>query len=186
MFDYIKTVDFFEPRRQLYKRHRIPMCPLWLSKNPDDLIENYSFWPEYFLLGRPALGCLLQANELLFDRSQRHECPANFLYTFDEYYMKNTEKLSDIAYALFELKGTTGSDPQVQHFIDVITDENIRLFREPLPQSLTEGRAVFFTTLIVHRKSIPGGYLQDQFYPLLIADKLKADAVIMPKWYWKE
>ncbi|WP_310604285.1 hypothetical protein [Anaerosporobacter sp.] len=186
MFDYKLTKKFFLSNRHIYKKHLLPRRPRWLKEDKSDLMNGvYEQLKDYFTHGEIAISCIVQANVLLFEKG-RTDCPAGIIYSFDPYYIDNPYELKSIASDIFSLKNTTGNKEEIQYFVDVITDEYVRVFRKKLPSSFTQGREVYFTCIMVQRKCIPYRRLTQSIYPALILEKDIADAILLPKWYWKE
>ncbi len=195
VFDYEKTRRYFEANRDT-RRENFLRCPDWLrpeydadgdyQEEPDALYMLFDAMLQrrFFQEGKVALGALVQANELLFKRGF-DDCPANYIYTRDEYYIKQPGELEGLAYALFDTKGKAGYYPSIQKLADLLADETERIYCYKLPRDVTEGREVYFTTVFVSREHLPQGRIVESLKPMLILPYNEPDAMILPHWYWQ-
>lgn len=176
----------FQNDHHKHKDRNLIYPPEWLkNKTNDSLIKIYNQLDSFYQSGVIVLGCVVQANTLLF-KSNFRNCPANFIYTQDDYYYNNPSKLSLLASKLFSLKGNQDLPKDAQYFADTLQNELGRVYNIPVPMSITDNRNVVFTTLMVHRKHIPKHKVCNRFYPLIVLPDHKPDAMILPKWYWSE
>lgn len=129
-------------------------------------------------------GALVQANEVLFNPSNRQTLPANVIYSTDAFYDDEPDLLQDLASGLFELKGTDPDDEELERFANAVTDELARNMKLRLPASICEGRKVYFTTCLIHPPHLPGGYLAQGVFPLLICPEQTDAVMILPSRYW--
>lgn len=136
--------------------------------------------------GRVVWGFLVQANQFLFDPSNRLVLPANVIYSPDPYFDNRVPLLQDAARGLFDLKGTSPNDAELETFAKAITDERARTMRLALPRSLCQGRDAYFTTCLIQPAHLPGGYLASGFFPLLICPEETEAVMILPARYWSE
>lgn len=194
--DINSTKVFFESNRDI-RRENFLRCPEWMEPDYDE-DGNYVETPdELFLLfdpflqrkfykkGQVAVGALVQANSLLFEKGIDN-CPANYVYSTDPYYMEYPGNLLDIAQALFQIKGDEGFYSSIQRLVDSMENEEERIFAYKLPRHVTGGRAVYFTTLVVDREHLPQKRIVEPVVPLLVLENNKPDAMILPHWYWQE
>lgn len=168
---------------RLKKMHLRLEKPKWMEDMSDPLEEVYMDQEKLIYEGRVALSALIQANNFLFDKHNPYNCPAEFLFTEDEYYLDNPQELIDIATHLYSLKGTEDNG-EIQEFISAITDECIRLLNTKLPLSITGGRIVYHTSLIVDRRHIPNRHLDRRLYPIFIYPELTRASTLMPYKMW--
>jgi hypothetical protein len=136
--------------------------------------------------GRVVWGCLVQANDVLFNPNNRQVLPANVIYSPDAFFDGRVSVLQTIAQGLFELKGTRPKDKELRKFANAITNELARTMRLQLPLSISEQREVYLTTCLIQPSHLPAGHLATGYFPLVICPE-KTDAVmILPAWYWPE
>lgn len=196
IFDCRKTMEYFENNREIRKENFLT-CPDWLDPEYYDEMDDDEAGPDeleklidpfrqrrFYKEGQVALGALVQANMLLFKRG-RDSCPANYIYTKDPYFLDHPQELAELASALFQIKGDTGYQPSLQRLADLLADEMERIFAYRLPRDVTEGKAVYFTTVLVERSHLPKKKLTGSLLPLLILMEEQPDAMILPWWYWK-
>jgi hypothetical protein len=136
--------------------------------------------------GRVVWGFLVQANQVLFDPTNRQTLPANVIYSPDTWFDDQAPLLMEVAQGLFSLKGTAPNDPELEKFANAITDELARTMRLRLPRSITEGREAYFTTCFIQPSHLPGGCLAAGFFPLLICPEKTEAVMILPERYWPE
>lgn len=172
-------------------------CPDWAEPEFDG-DGNYVEEPDAFLPlfdmrmqqrfyteGKIAVGAIVQANELLFEKG-KDNCPANFIYTTEPYFIENPAELLYIADILFDTKGDDGYRPSIQKLADLLADEYERIFCYKLPRDIFDNKEIYFTSVFVDRKHLPTKILIPQIiYPMLILPDNKPDAMILPHWYWK-
>ena len=120
------------------------------------------------LNGQVVWGHIIQANEQLYEPDDSSNCPAAIVYSIDAYYLAHPEELGDIASMLFDLKGTQ-TNPELQQFSDLLANERETQMYLPIPESLTGGRRVIYTSIMVHRHHLPTNFLSSSLFPLLVA-----------------
>ena len=194
-FNIKKTIEKFGKNLSLDRADFVP-CPYWLEPEYD---ENGNFIdepdPMYYICdpftqrkfyseGQVALGAMVQANIDLFKKG-REDLPANFIYSFDPYYMEHQDELLALAEGLFATKGDRGYRPSIQKLADILADEYERVFAYKLPRDVTDGRSVYFTTVIVVRDHLPEGKIVKRMMPMLVLEGEQPDAMILPHWRWK-
>lgn len=160
--------------------------PKWIRNNPEDELKViYEDTSILFKEGMVVYASLVQANTLLFEKGVDN-CPACVLFSTDKYFDDKIHELREMADHLYDYKGVDGAPENIKIFTDAITDEYERLLNIKLPYEITERRDVYYTTIMVQRSHIPGRYLKQNYFPLLIApDKTKA-SIILPKHYWSK
>lgn len=173
-----RSFSFFD-RRALKMRAPFWMTPLdrlyLVYRQQDHLLEQ----------GQVVWGCIVQANTLLF-KTGRGDHPAAVLYSPDPFFDEDVDLLLRIAYGIYSLKGTLPLDETLARFAHMITNEMERQLRLPLPLGMTEGREVFYTTIMVPRKHLPDRKLSQGVFPLLISPEQTPAAMILPSTFWPE
>lgn len=184
-FDYNKTIQYFQNNREYQNKNALE-APDWIyqSKDAMRILFDPFVQRKFYKEGKIAIGALVQANILLYEKN-KISCPANYIYTTDPYYINNPEELENIAGALYQTKGDYGYRPTIQKLADLLADETERIFAYKLPRDITEGRDVYFTTVFVQREHLPNNILEDKICPMLVLEGQTPDAYILPKWYWK-
>ena len=129
-------------------------------------------------------GAIIQANAILFEPKGRHpNLPAALIYSEDRVYDANPEYLIDHAHSMYELKGEACS-PEMQAFGDKLANEFVMDIKLPIPQGFTDGIQCYYATLLIARKHLPGNYLANGFFPVLIAPQETDVAMVLPAAYW--
>jgi hypothetical protein len=175
-----RSFSFFERR---YNRLNRPKSMEGRQETPLDCI--YQDQEILYNQGAAVWGYIVQANDQLFEPGDR-DLPAALVFSEDPYFDDHLETLEDISASLYDLKGRTDVSPETARFAEVISDQYIALFNAPLPGSLTEGRKVYYTTIVVHRRHLPDGVLRQNCFPILAAPRQTKAAIILPSKYWPE
>jgi hypothetical protein len=136
--------------------------------------------------GRVVWGCIVQANQDLFHPANRSTLPANLLYSTDRFYDDAVEELQALAAGLFDLKGTSQDDRELQRFANAISNEMARTMKLQVPEDITDGRRVYFTTALIHPPHLPEGYLAQGFFPLVICPDKTEAVMILPARFWSK
>ena len=168
------------------KRRFKPQAPewVWRCKEENGLQLIYKHHRMIRDFGQVVWGCIVQANNELFDRRQHDDCPAVAIYSLDPYFDGRLSELREIASCIFELKGENYEDNELRLFSRVLSNERTTLMKQPVPKYLTGGRDVFYSTIMVHRKQLPVPFLDEVFFPLLVAPEYTTATMILPKEYW--
>ena len=169
------------PLERLYLRIRPPK---WCRTSKDDLLLIYRDQKKLMDEGEVVVAMVVQANAALFKKGFQ-DAPANVIYTGDPAGENPLQKLGDIANRIFGLKGTKPEDPDEQKFAGMVSYEYGRDFRVTVPHKLADGLDLTYTTIMVHRKHLPQGYLANGFFPLLVHQESRA-AMILPARYWSK
>ena len=169
------------PRRfsALRWRHGRSKPPAWLT--PQDLISRIYAWQGRILRdGFVRWGVVVHANNTLFLPGAT-ESGAQVVYG-----RKGDVSLADlreVARRTFALKGTEPADPGERRLADMLAAETERALDWPVPLSLTGGRDVVTTIVMLPREHLPGGFLGMDHFPIL-ADAVSGMAVLVPQRYW--
>jgi hypothetical protein len=174
------------PPRQLGLRVRLRLrafAPWWLPSR-DPLLGFYRNQSPLLRDGAVVWGAIIQANMLLFQQGA-HSHPAEVIYSSDPFFDRSLHVLVDIARSLFLLKGTTPADLEKKPWAETLTDEMQRSMGRTVPKSLTDGRDVWGSTVMVIRAHVPGRRLQSSWLPLLRLDNCPF-VMIVPSRYWPD
>jgi len=134
--------------------------------------------------GKVTYAYLVQANEILFKKTPPRNAPANVIFGMDEYYDSHPEELARLASELFRYKNKSNVPPELRQLTDAITGEMERLFNIPLPLSMTGGKTVYFTTIMVQRNHLPEKRIISSLFPLVCDPDNFKTSIILPKAYW--
>jgi hypothetical protein len=156
--------------------------PKWCRKSGDELMIVYRDQKKLLHEGMIALGVIVQANVTLFGKGAGSG-HANILYTTDFSIVDPVPRLLLIAQKIYTLKASTPEGPDELKFARMVSYEYGRDFRVTVPDSLTDGMDVTYTTIMIHRKHLPFGYLTGVYFPVLIHSESRA-AMILPARYW--
>lgn len=159
--------------------------PKWCRTSDDELMIIYRDQDKLLHEGALAFGVIVQANTMLFRKGIGNAAPASVLYTTELEGADPIGRMLKAAYKISSLKNTKPDDLDELKFARIISYEYGREFRVTLPASLSEGLDMTYTTIMVHRKHLPFGYLTNYYFPLMVHQESRA-AMILPSRYWPE
>lgn len=168
-----------------WQKHQLTP-PDWLVNEDDpELLFQYREQDQLLRWGTVAWGSIVQANQSLFDFGPADH-PAMILFSDDRYMVADPYRLRQIGEQLFAAKGRD-TTPDAQQFADMLQAEYTRVNSIPLPDSLTNGRPVFITTLMIPRSRLPEGYLKQPVFPVII-DRTQTPISVtpLPIDFWSE
>lgn len=180
--------NFGEPPRSLSFGEKLRFRiwpPSWCLLGGDPLMGLY--WNQKKLRdrGRVVWGHLVQANNLLF-KPGPHDCPANVIYEPVASGERSYIALPRIAQSIFDLKGQRHHEAELRECSRWVTNERLRMVDALVPRQLTGGRDIVFSTVMIHRKHLPFGYLSCSMFPLIINPEETPWTMILPGEYWPE
>jgi hypothetical protein len=169
--------------RMTYLRVRGPRIRLMLCGDAlNGLFRNLG---SLLAEGSVVWGHIVQANELLFEPGRRN-LPAEFVFSLEDRRRVDPRYLSELAMALFDLKGTQPAEPALRPIADHLTDEYQRVFGMPVPASISPGLRCEISTTYVERKHLPGGRLIDGLLPLIVSPRQPRYVIPLPARYWPQ
>lgn len=151
------------------------------NKNVPLLVKRYSNATncyDYSVVakGEVYYGVIVQANEELFRENQREmDSGAVILYSTDEYYESHPFELRKIAEKIYAGKR-----------FNILRNEWSFYSNLKLNPTLTDGRTVYMTTLIVYRLYLPTGYLSDAMFPIVAAPHASSTTLVLDSTYWSD
>lgn len=162
----------------------IKLKKMWYDEE-DELLNMYNMQAEFFEHGKHALGAIVIANEKLYKWGIL-DLPACIVYSFDKYYndAENMKELDNIANQLADLRGRRQENNTLKQIVYILESEVERAFGIKLPYDMTNGRDVFFTSVMIPRKYLPKKKLDRAVYPFNILVGRRPDAMLVPHWYW--
>ena len=159
--------------------------PSWLASEPDKtLLRQYDDNEILIREGVVAWAHIVQANGTLFGKGSV-DSPAVVLYSHDPSIAEEPFFLSEVAELLFEQKGQTTS-PELQRFADMLASEHTNNYDVPVPDELTDGVPTLYTTLMINRARLPGGYLAERLFPVIVSPRRSSAVAILPLDFWDE
>lgn len=188
-------IEFMKKTRDIYYTERKKLSfsfsaynrltkPEWMQQSKDNRFEaTYIDHGMLLRKGRIAIAKIVQANSLLYKPGEDN-CPAAMVFSEDPYFEENPDKLGEIAYRLYGIKGSRCDDEELQRFSDILADEIVTLFNVEIPQKITYSRKVYFTSLMVHREHLPNRYIDFGCFPALIYPEKTEASIILPSRYW--
>lgn len=153
--------------------------PAWL-RSSDGLCQLFRHQEKLIAHGIVHLGALVQANEALFNPGP-HDLPGELLICLNE--NLDPDFVSQIAYAVYGLKGQPRPDPDGARLSHYLADELIRVYGYPVPPDITGGLTAHCSTTVFRRRSLPDGYLSGRLFPILVHPET-FHATVLPHRYW--
>lgn len=158
--------------------------PAWWSKRCP---ANVNFVDYQRLLdeGEIVWGCLVMANNVLFDATSTEDCPAMVAYS------KSTENdhlapfVNQCAHEVYEFPNKTKSSilASEREFHATVSDQGFLGTERQIPNSISKGHDICINTLMVFRKHLPGAAIDFRYFPLLVHPFSTAVAML-PGYYW--
>jgi hypothetical protein len=167
------------PFERLYLRVRPPR---WCRT--DELRSVFEDRGKLLREGDIVPAVLVQSDALLFERGAG-DAPANVIYTTDGDAEQAVARMLEVARKIFSLKDTRPEDADEARFARMVSYELGRDFRVTVPEKLSGGLDLTYTTIVVHRRHLPEGRLAVPYFPLLIHPESRA-AMILPARYWPD
>jgi hypothetical protein len=189
MIEFMKKTKeiYYQGRKKLFfnsRDYNRLRKPSWMNPLSDNRFEaTYREQGILIKKGKIVIAHIVQANTQLFKAGQ-FDCPASMVFSEDTYFEENPNKLKDIAHRLFEIKGISSDDEDIQRFSDILADEIVTLFNAKIPEKITFGKKVYFTSFMVHRGHLPNGYIDFDCFPALVCPEKTEAAIILPSKYW--
>lgn len=150
------------------------------KSNIFDVPDYIAFRPlknfKVFETGKIYYGSLVQANEELFKETRvERVLPAVVVYSQEEYYEKNPEELGEIAHSLFANKEN-----------NCLKNETEYMFHMPVDESLTNGRKVYMSTLLINTKQFPLNYISGGLFPIIADPEQSKSVFVIDSKYWTD
>jgi hypothetical protein len=179
----LARVFHLPPRPGLFERLYLRVRPpRWCRK--DELLSVFQDRGKLLREGNVVPAVLVQATALLFERGA-DDAPANVIYTTDSDAEHPVTRMLEVARHIFSLKDTKPEDADEARFARMVSYELGRDFRVTVPEKLSGGLDLTYTTIMVHRRHLPEGHLAVPYFPLLIHPESRA-AMILPARYWPD
>ncbi|WP_394488111.1 polymorphic toxin-type HINT domain-containing protein [Roseateles sp. BYS96W] len=154
--------------------------PDWMEPY-DQLSEVFERQPLLLTEGHIVWAALVQANKLLF-KPGPDNCPAQLVYSLDDYFDSHPSELQQVAQAYMSFKGVELEDPELRAFARLITDELSRSLSVVLPRVFSN-REVRSSTFMVFRNHLPNGVLSFSRFPILVHPSTSA-VLMVPFEFW--
>jgi hypothetical protein len=173
-----RSFGFFERWHWQIKR------PWWCEEHAPKLSAIYEQQQLLREEGTIVWGACVQVNMLL-NRPGRDDCPGAVIYSTESSWSDELTTLLTLADRLFELKDGTRRTEDEKAFGKLVADERPRVMHRAVPQSMTNGHRVILTTVMFHRKHLPGCRMTRSYFPLLVHPDVKA-TLMVPSRTWPE
>lgn len=136
--------------------------------------------------GEVSWGQLVEANPLLSRPNNEHTLPAAVIYSLDPTFDKHPTMLERIAHGLSSTRNSVDDDTEFGVFMRTIKKDFERIIRLELPHSISDGRSVFYATLLVQPSHLPGHVLNKRRFPVISNGKETETAMILPSHFWPQ
>ncbi|MBP3415217.1 MAG: hypothetical protein J6L81_08495 [Clostridia bacterium] len=176
--------------REKYNKNRLAdiklKSPEWLDSK-DALSEIYAKKSILLQRGEIVYANIVQANNILFEKTPKYDCPALIVYSKDPYFTENPQVLYTVSRRIYSLKDKD---------LDTIPKEWRRIAMSITSEHDSssfifsmdfDGRSFEFhmVPIMVHRKLLPKGKLCGMLLPVLTVEDCKT-VLILPKKYWSK
>lgn len=135
--------------------------------------------------GTVVWGAIIQANDALFRSGSCMDpaLPAAIIYSDNPIFDAKPWMLHSFAQKMFDLKGKRVSR-EMQKFANRIGGEVAFDVKLEIPTGFTEGIQCYYSTLMIARKHLPGKYLAEDFFPILMLPNETKAVTVLPSRYW--
>ena len=158
--------------------------PFWLSKDPTDkLAVHFEHINQLLSDGVVVWAYLIQANSMLFEKGP-WDLPGEVVYCIEDTRRADPLKLQQVARKLGQLKGTQPNTPDLSRIAEYLTDELIRVFGLPVPESISPDLKCRISTTYFVRKHLPLRKLCNPLIPFLVHPTNPFVATSLPARYW--
>lgn len=192
-FDELRNVFYEERQNKDFKKKYKDMFStekpyvVKVSKGYEAAFERRE---ELILEGELVLGAMVMGNTLLFKAKNKYDCPALFIYSYENYFEENQEKLAQLAHEIYNIRELSeevlSKNLVKKEIADYLNDEETPQFNIEIPKQLSYGRAVFMTSIVVKSSDIKNGTLTDALYPLIIKKGIISGMLLDYKFYDNE
>ncbi len=159
-----------------------PRTPMWCT--PSDPLTKYVKDRGMLLKeGTIVWGALVQANTLMFQPGT-HDHAGEVLFSVEPERVVDPLQLSRVAHRVFGLKGVQQSEPALARIAEHLGEEYARAFGLEVPKSLSPEIPSAISTVLLHRKHLPSGYLKRSIFPILVLVPDPWLAMVLPSRYW--
>jgi hypothetical protein len=155
-------------------------APEWMARDP--LQKSFSRYPDLWFGGKVVWGRIVQVNTALFSAGDE-DLPGDVV--FDPTGQLGPDELAEVTGRLYALKGTTPTDAALRAVADHLTNEYARAFGRPVPKSISH-HPLLMSTVLFHRKHLPGRKITQPYFPVLINDKFPGVVMALPSRWWPD
>ena len=161
-----------------------PPPPDWAAR--DDLSEVLARREQLMTRGQVVLSARVMANQTLYFVGSTPSASAMVVvWSPDPFFEEHADELALVASEAVALKNTSPGGDEAEAAC-LLTDEMSRPQSVPLPRSLTQGRDVFLSALLVWRAHLPCGFLSGTLLPILVLPGETRAALIVPGQFWSD
>jgi hypothetical protein len=154
--------------------------PAWVGQDELEIVLRDQ--RAVLAMGEVFWGVLVQAHPALA-RPGPLDHPANLIYSRDAAVVRDPARLVAVAKRIRDLKYTTPEPPGLRRFAELLGDDRRRAMRWDVPESLTGGLSVYFTTVLIARSHLPGRTLVGELVPVIVRYDTPA-ALVVPSAVW--
>lgn len=156
--------------------------PAWVRAKGDTRFDVlYRDQDILYSRGKIVLAHVFKANTSLYQYGE-YDSPATVVYSEDPFFEEDFYKLMEIVGYLSNLKNNPASEHS--NLARMLADDMTAHYNILLPNSITYGKKVYYTSLMVHRKLLPSRYLKSNWFPLLICPSETKASSIVPFYCW--
>jgi hypothetical protein len=160
-------------------RRRFPPWWSWLGRFP--LRAQYGWHPHLLQHGRLVWAYVLVTNPRMFESPREpglDDGAAFVLYSLEAWAEAGVDALAAIVQRV-----SARHDETAERLLRGLRDDR-PTYNTPLEAALTEGRAVFCTSLMLVRAHLPLAHMRAGWLPLLVDPERCRHAMVLPARYW--
>ncbi len=175
------------PRRfDAHTRQKLAVeLPQWLAQEPDHpLYHHLKNLGRLWATGELVWGHIVQANRLLFDPNDPHNCPAEVVYSAQPGAPVHPPLLAKVAHELYSLKSTRPKAPSLRAIADHLTDEHTHRIHWTVPPVLNEGQSLAMGGTFIVRDHLPLPSLNTKWMPMVLAPEPPRYVMPLPAIFW--
>ena len=156
----------------------------YADASPDKNLPHMRYYPQaadcydYSVINKGNIyyGYIVQAADMGFKKQfNLMGIGGVIVYSPDEYFESNPLKLKEIAHAIYK-----------KRYSNILKDESDFFTNLRLPDSQTEGREVYMTSMMIYRMHLPTGYLSDSLFPVIANPKASRTVLAADVKYWSK
>jgi|GEM_PF-4258928 len=128
---------------------------------------------------------LVTGNSQLFEDYPKFFClPGRVIYSTDSFYKDFPEELSRISDQLLRLRTETKIPADCQDIANIMRESGAGDERVAVPVSLTDGREVYLSTVLINLNFLQGKHITSDIFPIICNPKSTTDVFMLHRRYW--
>lgn len=143
---------------------------------------------ELFSEGEVAYGKVILANSDIYKEDGKRFETAVIMYSTDKHYDNGFSELDnlvgDLVFGMIYIRENDNKVAGNIRDICKYLSKGENFLNLKVSTSITRGRSVYITCIMIDRKQLPCGHLKDMIFPILAAPNSSKATMVLPKEYW--